>query len=346
MGMEYKTVGATIKKAEDDGSFEAVITTFGVVDKDRDIVERGAFTGHPVHVLPAHKQQHVPLGKAVIKEHGDKAVAVGQFNLEIQAAVEWHSALQFDLTKVQPAIQEWSYGFKIKGPEGARLDSVDGVPVRRIIMIDEREISPVLRGASVGTGTLSIKSEAAHKTETSDEPWDAPIHERRLTAGAKDSGAYALVQGDQGHFLHHEVCAEGSVGPASVRACVAGIAALKGARGASMLTGGSRQGVYDHLASHLRDAGVEPPELGDKPGIKLTDQILLATWDAEAVLARITGISADRELGQEAKAAAMELASRHAELMKKFEALAEGMLPDDAAMRAAATFLAGGGIID
>ncbi len=342
METERKTVGAVIKQAGEGGTFEAAIATFGVVDKDGDIVVAGAFGGQTASVLPAHDQQSVPLGKTTIEERGNLAIAKGRFNLNIPVAAEWHSSLKFDLAH-PPSIQEWSWGFK---PIKVSFEEINGNQVRLLEEIDLREVSPVLRGASIGTGTLSVKSEAAHKTETSDEPWDAPIHERRLVVGAKNSGAYALVQGDQGHFLHHEVCAEGDIGPASVRACVAGIATLKGARGISMLTDGSRQGVYDHLAGHLRDAGVDPPELGDKPGIKLTDQILLATWDAEAVLARITGISADRELGQEAKAAAMELASRHAELMKKFEALAEGMLPDDAAMRAAATFLAGGGIID
>lgn len=342
MAMERKTVGAVIKQVGEGGTFEAAIATFGEVDSDGDIVMVGAFGGQTASVLPAHNQQSVPLGKTTVEERGSVAVAKGHFNLEIQAAKEWHSALKFDLAH-PPSVQEWSWGFN---PIKVSFEERDGVQIRLLEQIDLREVSPVLRGASVGTGTISVKSEDAHKTKTSELPWDAPAHERRLTAGAKDSGAYALVQGDRGHFLHHEVGFDGMSAEANTRACLAGITFLKGARSGHTLNDEQRQGVYDHLAGHLKDAGIDPPELGDKPGIKLTDQILLATWDAESVLERIADISADRELGQEAKAAAMELAGRHAELMQKFNVLAEGMLPEDAAMRAAATFLVGGGVID
>ncbi len=152
---ERKRVGATIKQAGDGGSFEAVIATLGVVDHDGDIVESGAFGDATVSVLPAHQTQHVPLGKARIEERGNQAIAVGQFNLEIPDAKDWHSALKFDLEH-PPAIQEWSWDFR---PIEARDDTVDGEPVRRLIKLDMREVSPVLRGASIGTGTLSAKSE-------------------------------------------------------------------------------------------------------------------------------------------------------------------------------------------
>ncbi len=160
MKTERKTIGATIKQAGDDGSFEAIIATFGVVDKDGDVVEPGAFGPHPVPVLPAHDQGHVPLGKATIEERGDLAIAVGQFNLDIQAGRDWHSALKFDLANIEPAVQEWSWGFR---PKQAQPGQVDGIQVRRLIEIDQREVSPVLRGASVGTATLSAKADGGMK---------------------------------------------------------------------------------------------------------------------------------------------------------------------------------------
>ncbi len=160
MKTERKTVGAAIKAAGDDGSFEAVIATFGVVDKDGDVVEPGAFGSHPVPVLPAHDPQHVPLGKTIIEERGDLAVAVGQFNLEIEAARDWHSSIKFDLANMTPAVQEWSWGFR---PIKAAPGQVDGIQVRRLVEIDQREVSPVLRGASVGTATLSAKADGGMK---------------------------------------------------------------------------------------------------------------------------------------------------------------------------------------
>lgn len=156
METEHKTIGATIKAAADDGSFEAIIATFDVVDSDGDVVERGAFGDLPASVLPVHNQQHVPIGKARVEERGDSAVAVGLFNLDIQAGREWHSSLKFDLANLAPPVQQWSWGFR---PTKAQPGSVEGVPVRRLIEVDLREISPVLRGASVGTGTLTAKGD-------------------------------------------------------------------------------------------------------------------------------------------------------------------------------------------
>lgn len=153
--MIYKTIDAGIKQAGEDGSFEAVIATLGVVDRDGDIVEPGAFGDATVHVLPAHDSGSVPLGKAQIVERGNLAIAVGQFNMEIPKAQHWSSSLRFDL-KNPPSIQEWSWGFRI---EEASSDTIDGEPVRHLIDVDTFEVSPVLRGASVGTRTLSAKSD-------------------------------------------------------------------------------------------------------------------------------------------------------------------------------------------
>jgi hypothetical protein len=334
--LERKSVGVAIKAVGDDGSFEAAIATFGELDHDRDIVMPGAFGDLPVSVLPSHDSQHVSLGKTLIEERGNTAVAVGQFNLEIQAAREWHSSLKFDLAN-PPSIQEWSWGFR---PVKFTFEERDGGQVRFLHKVDTREVSPVLRGASIGTGTLSAKSLKAHTTKTVNEPWDAPTHARRLAGDAEKSAAFALISGGRGCFLHHMIDDEGKTGAANIRACVAGIACLMGARGVTTLSEEQRQGVYKHLASHLGDAGIEAPKLGDKPGIKFIDQVQLATWDAETVLARLAQITADRPLGKEAKAAAMLMAEQHAQLMTALKGLAEGMLPADAAARAAASFLA------
>jgi hypothetical protein len=46
-----------------------------------------------------------------------------------------------------------------------------------------------------------------------------------------------------------------------VRACINGIAILNGGRGGADVSQRDRQGVYKHLAAHLRDAGRKPAEL-------------------------------------------------------------------------------------
>ncbi|GIV81717.1 MAG: hypothetical protein KatS3mg051_1071 [Anaerolineae bacterium] len=45
-----------------------------------------------------------------------------------------------------------------------------------------------------------------------------------------------------------------------MQACRTGIAVLNGARGGTTIPESDRRGVYEHLARHLRDAGLEPPE--------------------------------------------------------------------------------------
>ena len=173
---EYKTVEAVIKQAGDSGAFEAVIATLNVLDKDRDIVLPGAFGDAPGMVLPAHDQGHVPLGKAHVEERGDEAVATGLFNLKIEAARDWHEALKFDLAN-PPSIQEWSWGFV---PLEFSFEERDGEQVRLLQKVDIREFSPVLRGASIGTGTISAKEES-----TEDPP--KLIDQIRLTmSGVED----------------------------------------------------------------------------------------------------------------------------------------------------------------
>jgi hypothetical protein len=115
------------------------------------------------------------------------------------------------------------------------------------------------------------KAIPSHKTGTSDGSWDGPANEARLKTDqdlAYYSRAYAWrdAEGDESKkstykFIHHEVDGEGDPGPSNNRACITGIAVLNGARGGTTIPDADRQGVYNHLAAHLRDAHVEPPEL-------------------------------------------------------------------------------------
>lgn len=152
--MSRKVFRGELKQVDDAGTFEAVIATLGVIDHDGDIVERGALAGKTAMIVPAHQQHTIPLGKVRIEERGNDVVAVGSFNLSIQAAKEWHEALKFDLAH-PPAVQEWSWGYN---PVDATMDMVDGERVRRLKNVDFIEASPVLRGASIGTRTLAVKS--------------------------------------------------------------------------------------------------------------------------------------------------------------------------------------------
>lgn len=100
----------------------------------------------------------------------------------------------------------------------------------------------------------------SHNTDTSDATWDADEARRRLPS---ESGplreAHAHVsdgsENAKGSYagLHHEVTADGEVGPANLRACELGIHALN--RADSAIPAGDRDGAYAHLRNHLLSAG-------------------------------------------------------------------------------------------
>lgn len=137
--------------------------------------------------------------------------------------------------------------------------------------------SPILPPTSTGQPEPVVMVAAAvapHSTATSDGSWDGPANEKRLPSPmpvATARAAYAFI--DDGaiqdgqvvkeacRFIHHEISVGGSPGAANIKACQTGIGVLNGGRGGTNIPGDSRQGVYDHLAGHLRDANLEPAPL-------------------------------------------------------------------------------------
>ncbi len=127
------------------------------------------------------------------------------------------------------------------------------------------------RGVRVSGSGAFAGAIAPHKTATTDAAWDGPANEGRLKADQSGSyyrKEYAWVDADKDEtkknaykFPHHEVSGGGDIGAANVKACQSIIGSLNGARGGSAIPNSDRQGVYNHAAKHLKDAGVEPPEL-------------------------------------------------------------------------------------
>ena len=154
-----------IKDAE-KGVIMAVFATLNVIDKDGDITLPGFFGEQEVVMLPAHDWSSVPIGKGVIREVGDKAVAELQMNLEIEEGQKWFSALKFDMAHGKP-LQEYSYGFTVQegGSSQGGQDAAGAKAYRTLRPTPKgepgcivHEVSPVLVGAGNGTGTLSVKS--------------------------------------------------------------------------------------------------------------------------------------------------------------------------------------------
>lgn len=110
-----------------------------------------------------------------------------------------------------------------------------------------------------------------HHTDTSNGSWDGPQAKSnlKLNQGAayyKRAFAWMDSQGDQKKkesykFIHHEVSSDGTIGAANLRACSSGIAVLNGGRGGSNIPDGDKQGVWNHLAAHIKDSGADAPPM-------------------------------------------------------------------------------------
>lgn len=150
------------------------------------------------------------------------------------------------------------------------------------------EIRRALRSLLISNGRLDLRSPvASHSTPTSDDAWDGPANEARLSNDAGQETyrkAFAWNDPDADpdtkaawRFIHHEVSEEGSVGAANMMACSSAIGVLNGGRGGTTIPDADREGVWEHLARHMRDADMEPPELQDAGGRSLPGDLWVAS---------------------------------------------------------------------
>lgn len=163
--------GVALKALDDAGRGLARIAVLSAIDHDGDTYAPGAIGEQMVQILAAHNRAAVPLGKARIYEQGDEVLADLVFNLDTQAGKDWHAALKFDLDRERSGggpIQEWSYGFAIRD---AQMETRDGERVRVLKRLEVHEVSPVVKGAGIGTGTLALK----HGKQPFGEQLDAAI---------------------------------------------------------------------------------------------------------------------------------------------------------------------------
>lgn len=296
--------GLQVKDAE-QGTFTAVFSTFNVVDKHGDVTLPGAFAEGAEVTISAYGhgswEGRLPVGKGVVHSNDREAWVDGQFFLATTAGRE-----TFLTVKELGARQEWSYSVE---PEKLSYGEFDGRDVTFLEKLHgPTEVSPVLRGAGVNTRTTAVKSArvvpaprgpvATHDADTAARPWDSLKTVAALPADLRPSQlrtVYAWVDpgGDpelkSSYRLPHH---HGVGGPANVRACLAGIAEINA--GKTALPEGDVQGVYDHLASHLRDADREPPPLRTGGVLKMNDEAALVLADLAGLIDRVAEVGASR----------------------------------------------------
>ncbi|MER7002215.1 hypothetical protein ABT297_04090 [Dactylosporangium sp. NPDC000555] len=285
--MDRKSLRTLQIKSADAGLVSAVFCTFGVVDHDGDVVYKGAIEDGKEVVISAYNHASwgpgaIPVGKGVIRIAGNEAVLDGEFFMDTTPGQE-----TFNTLKRLGRLAEYSWGF----------DVLDGTPNqhggRDLKSVDVHEVSPVLKGASIGTRTLAMKDRTAaasagarrraipvHETTIVSRPWDSAGMEKALDTDRPSDlrSVYAWVDpnGDPEvkasyRFPHHH----GVKGPANLRACLGGIAVINGARGGTNLSLADRKAIYEHLAAHVRDADHEPPEFRPSGApTKFNDELL------------------------------------------------------------------------
>lgn len=179
-----------------------------------------------------------------------------------------------------------------------------------------------------GPADLRAEAVAVHHTDTTDAAWDDAAARKNARSGEdesyyrdifawQDPGKDPATK-DAWSFTHHMVAADGTPGDANLTACSTGIGTLNGGRiqpGDDTPWMKDRQGIWDHLAAHLRDGhqddpNYEPPPLKDEVADGATDDAaeLFTIRDAEQALrdkARSKGLGSN-----EAKARAQRILAK------------------------------------
>jgi HK97 family phage prohead protease len=165
MFLSRKTYTAQLElKADASGEFRATIATLGVIDRDGDVIQPGAFKrGQAVKVAAwGHNWDALPVGMGTLGADSTRAWVDGKFFLDTPQGLA-----HYQTVKALGPLQEWSFGFNVdKWSHGEH----DGQDVRFIEGIDAFEVSPVMLGAGIGTGTDSIKSAMAELVKAADAP--------------------------------------------------------------------------------------------------------------------------------------------------------------------------------
>lgn len=200
--MKTKTFTAPIElKADGEGEpgeFTAVFSRFNVVDHDGDVTIPGAFKdGQQVRIAYwGHRWQDLPVGRGVIHQDGEKAWVDGKFFLDTIAGKETYQTV-----KNLEELQEWSYGFDVEEAEPGVFDGQDVVFLRRL---EVYEVSPVLLGAGIGTGTTDIKDRAGSQSRSKADGDEGEVEPAGDGGEDKPSGVSPAVMLTQVEIIEME----------------------------------------------------------------------------------------------------------------------------------------------
>ncbi|MFN0177177.1 MAG: HK97 family phage prohead protease [Gemmatimonadales bacterium] len=157
--LSLKAFGGLAIKNADRGEVEAIVATLGVVDREGDIIRPGAIASGSKVKLSSYGHDAIygaaPVGKGAVFVEGQRAIFRGRIFLATERGRE-----TFTVLKELGAESEWSIGFRVVGSEVPDEAQRRKGAARILTKLDLLEVSPVLIGAGIGTGTTTVKQAA------------------------------------------------------------------------------------------------------------------------------------------------------------------------------------------
>lgn len=174
-----KALGNVQIKDADQGLVKAVFSTYNQIDADMDVTLPGAFDDGAEWMISAYGHKSwdgaLPVGKGVVRTSDTEAWLEGQFFLNTTGGRE-----TFEVVKAMGSLQEWSYSCQ---PDRAYRGEFQGKQVQFLEhILPGGEVSPVIKGAGVGTRTLAVKSGDSLHHEL-----EAALEAMGVVSGAFDS---------------------------------------------------------------------------------------------------------------------------------------------------------------
>ncbi|MEJ7783410.1 MAG: HK97 family phage prohead protease [Solirubrobacteraceae bacterium] len=153
------TTMKVLSESDAPGSFEALVSVFGVVDSDGDVVMPGAFTktlaAGPKAIVHSHDWQAAPIGQTVSAEETSDGLLV-KGRLFVAPGEDHARAREVYAAMRGGALTEFSWGGRVTSE--TRKEDDNGDVTYELNEIDLVEYGPCLKGANPSTRLLAVKS--------------------------------------------------------------------------------------------------------------------------------------------------------------------------------------------
>lgn len=192
--IETKTIDGFEIKDADRGEVVAIVSTLDVVDRDGDVILKGAIKDGSIVKLSAYEHDVItegkpPVGRGIVTIEGNRAILKSRYFMTTERGRD-----AFNTVREMGAESEWSIGFAKRVKTAPMTNEWKERGARRLIAgLELWEVSPVFMGANGQTSTISAKAaaneaaaEAIEAAETPPTPDPEPPVPETKTVTADD----------------------------------------------------------------------------------------------------------------------------------------------------------------